>query len=114
MFPRVHPHQSQEVISVEACMSFIFIFNCLSFILSVNGHDGLGGLSTVQFTAPLGKSPSELLRGPALSQWIVLSGVFEFCPIVLTYICALLTCDLNLYPLCYVLITLCFRCALVS
>ena len=76
MPPRVHPHQSREVISVEAYMSFIFIFNCLLFILSVNGHNGLGGLSTVQFTAPSGKSPSELLRGPALSQWIVLSGVF--------------------------------------
>ena len=48
------------------CHSFSFLIVRHSFYLLI-GQDGLGGLSTVQFTVPSGKSPSELLRGPALS-----------------------------------------------
>ena len=45
----VHAYQGWEVISVEACVSLILIFNCVSYsFYPLIGCDGLGRLSTVQ------------------------------------------------------------------
>lgn len=59
------------------------------------------------------KIPSWLLRGLRLADGVVLACVFGFCPIILAYICALLTCELDPCALCYVL-TSYFRRGLVS